>query len=291
MNQNAENINRIVKDINANKTKISNPNMLDSLGLHKTQVGIHKDDGKHKYGSSPKLVSVVKQYIQKACRKPLEPDPLKQSMDLLHVKSEYDIYQNPLIADYASKLGVNLEDELHENFKPLGPIDNSWLSNHNIEAVLDQMKIRYPNFFYYECQMMDFMDVGGSLLQLATTPDQFTVIGCVLNTDKTGNRGKHWVCLLVDRRTNNSTIEYFNSSGQPPVKKLVEFIEKCKKQMGITTYVVVSDIEHQKSNSECGMYSLFYIWCRLLGISWKYFRDNRVEDKIVFEFRKYVFLI
>ncbi len=53
--------------------------------------------------------------------------------------------------------------------------------------------------------------------------------------------------------------------------------------------IKVSELQHQQSKSECGLYSLFYIYTRLNGLSYKYFANVIVPDKVMFEFRQHLF--
>ena len=51
----------------------------------------------------------------------------------------------------------------------------------------------------------------------------------------------------------------------------------------------VSNLRHQKSKSECGVYSLFYIWARVHNIPPEQFSKNAIPDKLMFEFRQHLF--
>jgi hypothetical protein len=51
----------------------------------------------------------------------------------------------------------------------------------------------------------------------------------------------------------------------------------------------VSSIRHQHTRSECGVYSLFYIWSRLNGTPVSYFQNTPVPDNVMFEFRQHLF--
>ena len=47
----------------------------------------------------------------------------------------------------------------------------------------------------------------------------------------------------------------------------------------------VSNVVHQKSDTECGAYASYYIYKRLMGSHYKEFRKQPIPDKVVFEFR------
>jgi hypothetical protein len=53
--------------------------------------------------------------------------------------------------------------------------------------------------------------------------------------------------------------------------------------------VCCSEIRHQQSKTECGLYSLFYVFARLNGVPYDYFMKNPVPDQLMFEFRQLLF--
>jgi hypothetical protein len=56
-----------------------------------------------------------------------------------------------------------------------------------------------------------------------------------------------------------------------------------------TTTVAVTDIDHQESQTECGLYALYYIRCRLEGIPFSFFFEKLVRDYVMTAFRPHVF--
>ncbi len=96
------------------------------------------------------------------------------------------------------------------------------------------------------------------------------------------------------------SVEFFNSSGNAPAPEWVNWLEKTRVIMEniadnqhIKNYKVsvikVTSIRHQKSKSECGLYSLFYIWARLNDVPVEYFTTNPIADQLMFEFRQHLF--
>jgi len=49
------------------------------------------------------------------------------------------------------------------------------------------------------------------------------------------------------------------------------------------------EMRHQYSNSECGMYSLYFIIEQIKGRNWKYFNNIKIEDKKMKKLRKVYF--
>jgi Ulp1 family protease len=84
------------------------------------------------------------------------------------------------------------------------------------------------------------------------------------------------------------TIIYFDSNGNKPpkeVKKLIDKIISQGKQLGFDFNVFINKISHQKSNSECGMYSLYFIIQMLKDTDKDYFLKQRIPDEDVFKLR------
>ncbi len=189
---------------------------------------------------------------------------------------------------------------LKENFKPLGPkMSRDWLSNFDIDDVLEQMKKKYKEkyFLHIPFQMRDFEKTGSELSKLdwnAEYSKGFRTFGTVMNTDYSTGRGIHWFAIFGDFLDDSEifTIEYFNSSGELPLPEVVSWMKKFKFSLNFekpVKDVVVTRIVNQQSSSECGLYSIYYIVSRLHGVPMKWFEKNRVRDKVMYEFRKYLF--
>lgn len=207
--------------------------------------------------------------------------------------------------------------ELNANFKVKGPRGSKLLSNVNIDAVMRQWTIKYPDFFPYNFNMRNYASYSYDAGYVLDRPDTLATIlfsdlydgshdgreyrccGCIINSDTYQGDGKHWMALFADARADNWTIEFFNSSGNAPAPEWVNWMEKTRVQMENiceasgrkcnVELVRVTDIRHQNSRSECGVYSLFYIWARLHGIPPEYFKSTPIPDQIMFEFRQQLF--
>lgn len=195
--------------------------------------------------------------------------------------------------------------EIQENFKPVGPIDNGLFSNFVIDnAIVHHLSSLDEAFLGLDVNLMDFPEYKGSLTKLKPSPGGVTFdkehkhFGCVLNTlMTTGNLKKvgHWVAIYGDfRNPKLATIEYFNSSGNNPPKKVFEWMEQfaqdCTDKRGTKCIAVVaSNIRHQKSDTECGIYAMYYLVARFIGISYKKFREDVIPDEHVNKFRAKMF--
>lgn len=246
-----------------------------------------------------------------------ESDIVEKLKKNLNCDSESCILTNPRFTTFVTEtIGSKdiINKELIINFKTKGPRDNTnLLSNTNIDETLIRWGKKFTNFFPCPFSMIDFniiLNKFGTInlkdimtnklsytdLLSVSHNGPFNTFGCVLNTDTSNGPGKHWVCIFVDCRSDLLwTIEYFNSSGNPPCNDVVEWMECQRKNLSeihdinyIKT-ITVTNIVHQKSNTECGMYVLYYIRSRLDDIPYHYFLTNRIVDNDVTQFRKHIF--
>jgi Ulp1 family protease len=87
-------------------------------------------------------------------------------------------------------------------------------------------------------------------------------------------------------------IVYFDSNGNVPpkeVKELIKTIQDQGKHIGIDFNVFENTVEHQRTDSECGMYSLYFIIQMLKDKDVEYFLNNRIDDGQVFKMRSEYF--
>jgi hypothetical protein len=107
------------------------------------------------------------------------------------------------------------------------------------------------------------------------------------------------MALFVDTTKPVWTVEFFNSSGNNPQPEWMNWMEKTKnileritardKLPNTVKIIKASSLQHQWSRTECGLYSLFYIWARLNGVPADYFEHNTIPDQLMFEFRHHIF--
>lgn len=190
--------------------------------------------------------------------------------------------------------------QLEARFKPEGPYNSDdWFSNFDIDKVLDQVAIKFKdkNFLHIDFQMRDFAKNSNSELVKTDLAAEYKkgirCFGVVFNTDYSKNNGQHWFAIFGDFSKKPFTIEYFNSSGEPPLPEITAWMEKTKHHLSkeipdikVET-VIVSNIVNQTDNHSCGSYSLYYIISRLEGIPYEYFTKNKIGDELMHVFRKY----
>jgi len=215
-----------------------------------------------------------------------------------------------------------LKADVEKNFKASGPRDSTaLLSNFNIDGTLQRWAESYPDFYNYSFNMMDFEEVGDTLARISpvdilkgeapqlvgapprTVRRKCRRFACVLNTDKSSGRGLHWLVLFGDCSGGPGAdwwIVYFNSAGNPPTKQATKWMEKSAaalreyrkntlKEEGNTITIPLTNVRHQNSQTECGLYSLYCIRRFLDGGQPSDFQKGRIPDKDMTEFRKHVF--
>jgi len=193
---------------------------------------------------------------------------------------------------------------------------NEWLSNIDIFDVLKQYEKKYKNFKLFEPTPIDFdtrlpennqQCVQEELCKIFLADlikKNINKIGVVFNLDKHDQSGSHWTSMFID--IENQFIFYFDSADNdipPEIKTLVKKIKLQGKQLNKPIqfkYYNNKNHRHQSSNTECGMYSLFFIITMLTGktefnnnmkVSDKLhlFRQKKIPDKYVEKYRNIYF--
>ena len=200
----------------------------------------------------------------------------------------------------------NVDSELlNYTFAPKSPDDwkrnpNEWLSSLDIEAVMKQYEKFYKCFeflgpspidydhhkLYGECVWEELCNLNLSKM----IKRHKNKLGIIFNTDPHNKRGEHWISMFVNIK--KKFIVYFDSNGDEPpaqVTKLINTICDQGQQLGIDFKVHLNEKEHQQTESECGMYSLYFIIQMLKDRGVTYFLKNKIPDKEVFELRKKYF--
>lgn len=198
-----------------------------------------------------------------------------------------------------------------KNFKLSSVQGVELLSNTDVDTILTQWSIGYPGFYAYSFNMLDYAEnsfrngevVIGQPDTLATVDpvkvfEEHTCCGCIINSDRYKGPGKHWMALFADNRGAVPTVEFFNSSGRVPAPEWISWmnraalaIEEIRKRKGqnIRCKIVTYNKVHQYSMTECGVYSLFYVYSRIKGIPIDYFKAHVIKDELMFEFRAHLF--
>lgn len=164
------------------------------------------------------------------------------------------------------------EDLKKQLFAPFQPEEwkrnpTTWLTNHDILNVLEQYEhlhndfkfigptpIDYDNtplYYYGKCVCQELCNLNVDKYKT----EGINNVGIVFNLDKHNSSGSHWVSLYMDLE--NKDIYYFDSNGIKPPKEVNKLIDNLQKEKQFKVHI--NQFEHQLQNTECGMYSMFFI--------------------------------
>ena len=201
---------------------------------------------------------------------------------------------------------TKLEQELLDAFAPESPKDwkknpNEWLSSLDILQVMNQYEKKYKCFdflgpspidydahkLYGECvwEELCHFDISEQIKK------GHNKIGVIFNLDPHYKGGSHWVSLFINVK--QKTIFFFDSAGEPVPNQIAKFtntvIEQGKKlqQPILFKFDQNYPVEHQYGNTECGIYSIFFITHMLEDkINGHYLKTHILKDKYMENFRK-----
>ena len=240
--------------------------------------------------------------IRNSNEKPIDNEGLvNDMMSFLGVESQHEILTNRHFRDFVDN-DYALMKEKRERFKPTGAWNSTQLLDNNmIDECMEQWSKKYK-FYNIPFQMIDFYETGDELSTIDVPKlikEGYETMGVVLNTDVSTGPGKHWFCLFIDARKLPYTIEYFNSSGSNPptpvhrrMREIGHDINKAFSLKGSdrAQVVMANKDELQKSRTECGVWSLIYIYSRLEKKPDDWFKKEGVLDEHMYKFRERLFL-
>lgn len=173
-----------------------------------------------------------------------------------------------------------------------------WLSSLDIERVMKQYEEKYQCFEFLGPSPIDFDSnstyyngegkcVWDELCKfnlLEMFKKGKNKIGIIFNLDPHYNPGSHWVSMFINIK--EKFVFYFDSNGDKipnQIKELANRIIEQAQNPPINIKMMFKEnhpFEHQKSNTECGMYSLYFIISLLTDEkTHEHFMNKRVTDK------------
>lgn len=197
---------------------------------------------------------------------------------------------------WVAKLGLDADPTVNDLLRPQTPEEwldkpNTWLTNFNIEAVMAQYEQRYPDFKFLGVFPVDFQlkyGNGSCMYEEVCTLDieKHNHIGFIINLDRHDEPGSHWTAIFIK----DYTLYYYDSTASVPPEEIRNFATAKKLKL------VVNTARHQNGNSECGMFSIYYIvrWLSLLAENpsttfEQVVRDKAITDKNMLALRKVFF--
>ena len=175
-----------------------------------------------------------------------------------------------------------------------------WLSSVDIQNVMKQYENTYKCFEFIGPSPIDFDEhkmygecVWEELCKFNLIKEikrGKTKIGIIFNTDPHTKSGAHWIALFINTKTKK--IIYMDSYGDKPPKQINDLVKRIQEQsekLGEKYEYFKTNMRHQYSNSECGMYCLYFIINSLKDKPWTFFNNHRISDKKMKKLRKIYF--
>lgn len=166
----------------------------------------------------------------------------------------------------------------------------TWLSNYDIDDVMKLYEHYFREFKFLGPSPIDFDKILSNnecvweelcKFKLKEYIEKgYKYIGICFNLDNHDEPGSHWVTSFID--IPRQRIYYFDSTGDPIPKEVKQLVYRIINQ-GVTNHMNFkfqqnSPFVHQHSNTECGMYSLYFIIYMLLYKDFRIFKTKRIPD-------------
>jgi len=237
-------------------------------------------------------------------------------------KNTRNVLANTLDCNSGNERCLVKKSHLHEKekkkllntyFRPLMPKEwkkkpDMWLNSDDISNVMKQYEIAYKHFKFMGVVPIDFSapspyqnitSVGSTSSEKKCMNQQFctvnlkeeraaghTLLGAIFNLDPHYMSGSHWVGLAIDLKQN--CVYYFDSYGMPPPQQIAHYMRYLTIQEP-KLELQSNGRRFQYSNTECGMYSIYFLIRMIQGESFKKFCKTSISDKWMLKFRKVLF--
>jgi len=296
------------KTKNTNKNKKTKNNKIDTSKFIRLNCSPENKNKEYTCYTDDDLINLKKMWNARHPDKPIATTNSKEIWLLLK-----DYYSN--ICNKEScwikqmTKGTKMEKELLDSFAPESPNDwkknpNEWLSSVDIVEVMNQYEKKYKCFEFigpspidYDTHMLNGDCVWEELCHFnleEQIKNKKTKIGIIFNTDPHNKGGSHWISLFINIKT--GAIFFFDSAGNKVPKQIMKFSNNIIEQGNNLknpikfTFDQNHPVEHQYGNTECGIYSLFFIIHMLEDkITAHYLKTHILKDDYMEKFRKVFF--
>lgn len=204
----------------------------------------------------------------------------------------------------------NLKKELRKQYlrtrrpKAWDSNPDMWLDNYNILHVMKQYQEAHSWFKFLGVFPIDFSapdpytsDTNVKCLYKETCDlnlkneynNGIRGIGIIFNLDPHFKGGSHWVSLYINlNNIKKPFVGYFDSYGYKVPTLIAKLMRSLKLQIN-TCELGYNARKFQYGDSECGMFSMYFIICMMCGISFKDFCKDSVNDDYMLQLRKILF--
>ena len=202
-----------------------------------------------------------------------------------------------------------ISEDIIDSFAPESPSEwktnpNEWLSSVDIDKVMNQYKKAYKCFEFIGPSPIDFDTktshgecVWNELCNFSLA-NQIkkgkNKIGIIFNTDPHNKSGSHWISLFINIK--KKIIFFFDSVGTKPSKEIMKLVNRIIDQGNKLNPKINfkfennNGVEHQNGNTECGIYSLFFIIHMLQDKTTdEFYKNHIISDNDVQHYRKIYF--
>jgi len=190
-----------------------------------------------------------------------------------------------------------IDDIADDVFAPKVPYSwnkkpDTWLSTNEIVDILKYFEKKYPKFKFYEPTTRDFdkKNISGDCVlsdlcncDIKEISKKYDSFGTIFNNDYSYQSGSHWNAFFVNIKTKE--IIFYDSFGSQPNNEIKNLMNKIQKQgdMNNENYKIKININaHQKSSTECGMYSIYFLIRMLSGEKCDDFFNRSIPDNVVY---------
>jgi hypothetical protein len=172
-----------------------------------------------------------------------------------------------------------------------------WLKTSDIEEVMKQYEGLYPDFKFIGPVPIDFAQVMPDIIMVDYAKlyqNGIKRIGIVFNTDPSYKDGEHWISLFVNLSLPKPSISFYDSVAICPApSEITQYINYIISQTpalqkkwnagggngNVKFSTNCNTVKHQKKNTECGVYSMYYITESLKGKSFKQISNKIIRDE------------
>ncbi len=202
-----------------------------------------------------------------------------------------------------------ISEDIIDSFAPVSPSEwktnpNEWLSSVDIDKVMNQYKKAYKCFEFIGPSPIDFDTktshgecVWNELCNFSLA-NQIkkgkNKIGIIFNTDPHNKSGSHWISLFINIK--KKIICFFDSVGTKQSKEIMKLVNRIIDQGHKLNPKINfkfennNGVEHQNENTECGIYSLFFIIHMLQDkTSESFYKTHIIKDDQIQNYRKIYF--
>ena len=205
---------------------------------------------------------------------------------------------------------VQLRSQIKKQlFAPEHPPDwfenkNEWLSNFDINMVMEQYEMENKDFKYLGTTPIDYDYILDKTENTCVENNlcKFNLkkllgqgkrrVAAVFNLDRHDQSGSHWVSLFID--VNKKIIMFFDSASSSVPKQISKFITNVKQQ-GLKENIRFESISnkkiHQSGGTECGVYSIHFIieMLKQPDKAMQVFLHEKISDNEVEKYRSVYF--